>query len=99
PIEPTDTMTFSNYGLTAFDVQVLNGSTWTTVASVSGNNNVKRSVNFAAVTTSAIRIVCNNALTSYSRVIEVEARYVVDNWAAASNGATVSASSTYGAGY
>ncbi len=99
PIEPTDTTTFSLYGVTAFDVQVFNGSTWTTVASISGNNNVKRSVYFAPVTTTAIRVVCNNALAGFSRIVEVEARYAANNWAAASSGATASASSSYNSSF
>ncbi len=73
PVEPTDTMTFSLYGITAFTVQGWNGSTWVTLGSVSGNNLVKRTVNFAAYTTSRIRIRTTAALASYSRITEVEA--------------------------
>ncbi|MFT3792606.1 MAG: S8 family serine peptidase [Rudaea sp.] len=101
PAEPDDTLTFSAYGLTAFDVQVWNGSAWATVASVTGNNLVKRKVGFAPVSTSAIRIVCNAGQATagaYSRIVEVEARDG-RNWAAAANGATASASSVYNANY
>jgi hypothetical protein len=73
PIEPTDTMTFSLYGVTAFIVQGWTGSAWTTLATVSGNNLVKRSVNFSAFTTSRIRVRITSALASYSRIIEIEA--------------------------
>jgi hypothetical protein len=38
PVEPTDTMTFSLYGITAFTVQGWNGSSWVNLSSVSGNN-------------------------------------------------------------
>jgi hypothetical protein len=40
PSPPTEAMTFSSYGLTAFDVQYWNGSSWVTVpgGSVTGNN-------------------------------------------------------------
>ncbi|MBK8570745.1 MAG: hypothetical protein IPN81_12810 [Nitrosomonadales bacterium] len=55
PIEPTDTLTFSTWGVTGFTVQGWNGSAWITLATVSGNNLVKRTVNFAAFTTDRIR--------------------------------------------
>ena len=46
PASPTDTMTFSKYGVTDFTVQGWDGAIWVTLASVSGNNLVKRTVNF-----------------------------------------------------
>jgi hypothetical protein len=73
PIEPTDTTTFSLYGITAFTVQGWNGSSWVTLGSVSGNNLVKRTVNFAAYTTDRIRINVTASLAGYSRITEVEA--------------------------
>jgi hypothetical protein len=73
PVEPTDTMTFSLYGITAFVVQGWTGSTWTTLATVSGNNLVKRTVNFSAFTTARIRIRVTAALASFSRITEIEA--------------------------
>ena len=73
PVEPTDTMTFSLYGITDFTVQGWNGAAWVTLGTVSGNNLVKRTVNFTAYTTDRIRINVTNALTSYSRITEVEA--------------------------
>jgi hypothetical protein len=73
PVEPTDTMTFSLYGITAFTVQGWNGSAWVNLASVSGNNLVKRTVNFSAYTTDRIRISITGGLASYSRITEVEA--------------------------
>ncbi len=73
PVEPTDTTTFSLYGITAFTVQGWNGSAWVTLGSVSGNNLVKRTVNFSAYTTDRIRINVTAALASYSRITEVEA--------------------------
>ena len=74
PVEPTDTMTFSQYGITAFDVQYWNGATWVTVpgGSVTGNNKVKSKFTFSPITTSKIRVLVNNALASYSRIIEIE---------------------------
>jgi hypothetical protein len=73
PVEPTDTMTFTLYGITAFTVQGWNGSSWVTLGSVSGNNLVKRTVNFSAFNTDRIRINITAALHSYSRITEVEA--------------------------
>jgi hypothetical protein len=73
PIEPTDNMTFTTWGLTDFTVQGWNGTAWVTLGTVSGNNLVKRTVNFAAYTTDRIRINVTNALNSYSRITEVEA--------------------------
>lgn len=73
PVEPTDTQTFSLYGVTAFRVQGWTGRAWTTLAVVSGNNLVKRSVSFPDFTTSRIRVGVTGALASYSRVTEIEA--------------------------
>jgi hypothetical protein len=73
PVEPTDTMTFSVYGITAFTVQGWNGTSWVTLGSVAGNKLVKRTVNFSAFATDRIRINITAALHSYSRITEVEA--------------------------
>jgi hypothetical protein len=73
PVEPTDTQTFSLYGVTAFTVQGLQGRKWVTLATVAGNNLVKRTVNFAPFATNRIRINVTHALGSYSRITEVEA--------------------------
>ncbi len=48
PIEPTDVLTFTKYGVMDFTVQGWNGSAWVTLGTVTGNNLVKRTVNFAA---------------------------------------------------
>jgi Bacterial Ig-like domain (group 3)/PQQ-like domain len=101
PVEPTDTLTFGLYGVTDFTVQGWNGASWVTLGSVSGNHLVKRTVNFAATTTDRIRINVTNALSSFSRITEVEAWGVNAgppsqiNVALASNGGIASASSTY----
>ena len=73
PIEPTDTMTFNNYGLVNFSVQGWDGSGWITLATVSGNNLVKRTLNFSAFTTDRIRITITAAADGYARATEVEA--------------------------
>jgi hypothetical protein len=73
PVEPTDTMTFSLYGLVDFTVQGWNGASWVTLGTVTGNTLVKRTVNFTAFTTDRIRINITNALGGYSRITEIEA--------------------------
>jgi len=73
PVEPTDAMTFSLYGLVDFTVEGWNGSAWVTLGTVTGNNLVKRTVTFAAFTTDRIRVNFTNALAAYSRVVEIEA--------------------------
>lgn len=105
PVEPTDTMTFTRYGLTAFQVQGWNGSAWVALASVGGNNLVKRTVSFASYTTDRIRIsVTGSADGRWSRITEVEAwspspAAALTNVALASNGGVASASSTYSGGF
>jgi glucose/arabinose dehydrogenase len=73
PIPPTDTMTFTQYGVTAFEVQARIKKDWVTQAVVSGNNLVKRTVTFAPVTTDRIRVNVTGALHVYSRIVELEA--------------------------
>ena len=75
PAEPTETMTFSLYGLTGFELQYWNGTAWQTVpgASVTGNNLVWRKFTFAPLTTSKIRVLTNASADGYSRIVEVEA--------------------------
>src|SRR6185369_11574264 len=72
---PTETQTFSLYGLLAFDVQYCNGSSWVTIpgGSVTGNNNVWRKFTFAAITTSKIRVSINAVPDAWSRVVEIQA--------------------------
>jgi hypothetical protein len=73
PVEPTDGQTFSLYGLTSFVVEGRNGVNWVLLATVSGNNLVKRSVSFAAYTTDSIRITVTGTPDSWSRITEIEA--------------------------
>src|SRR6185369_16145591 len=72
---PTETQTFTLYGLLAFDVQYWNGSSWVTVpgGSVTGNNKVWRKFTFSAVTTNKIRVYINQVPDSWSRVVEIQA--------------------------
>jgi len=49
PSEPTLAMTFTSYGVTAFQAQYWNGSAWVTVANgnVTGNNKVWKQITFS----------------------------------------------------
>ncbi|TMH56733.1 MAG: hypothetical protein E6H53_14415, partial [Betaproteobacteria bacterium] len=76
PVDPSDTLTFTQRGVTAFDVQAWNGTAWITLGSVTGNNLVKRTVSFGATTTARVRIVINGAAggkSVSSLLTEVEA--------------------------
>src|SRR6185436_962215 len=103
PSQPTEDMTFGNYGITAFDIQYWNGSDWQTVpgGSITANNKVWTKELFAPIQTNKIRILVNNSLQSYSRIVEVEAWTTTPtpglrtNFALASNGGVTSASSEY----
>ena len=103
PAEPDQTLSFNNYGVTAFEAQYWDGATWVTVpgGTVTGNDKVWRQFNFPAVTTDRIRVLINGALLSYSRLVEIEAYGTPiapaaspTNLAAQSNGGVASASST-----
>jgi hypothetical protein len=66
-------MTFSLYGVVNFTIQGWNGSTWVTLGTVAGNNLVKRTVSFPAVTTDRIRVQVTQAIDHWSRITEIEA--------------------------
>jgi len=68
-------MTFTLYGLTAYEVQYWTGTAWAAIpnASVVGNNKIWRKFTFTALTTEKIRMVTSAGLASYSRLTEVEA--------------------------
>jgi len=83
PVDPPNNMTFTLYGVTAFQVQGWNGAAWVNLgAAVAGNNLVKRTVNFAAFTTNMIRVNVTAGLANYARIVEIEA------WTAAAGGPT-----------
>lgn len=75
PQEPTETMTFTQYGITAFEVQTWNGAAWVTVpgGSVTSNNQVWRKFTFPGITTSAVRVLVHAGVGGYSRITELEA--------------------------
>jgi hypothetical protein len=106
PIDPTPATTFSQYGITDFQVQYWTGTAWADVpgGNISGNNLVWRRLTFAPVSTDRIRVLVNSALSGYSRIVEVEAwtassGTALKNAAAQVNGGTASASSSYNAFY
>ena len=105
PQEPTEASTFGQYGATDFDLQYWTGSAWAAVpgGSIRGNDKVWRKVTFAAITTSAVRVVVLGGLAGYSRLVEVEAwgtpvAGATTNVAAQASGGSATASSAY-AGY
>jgi hypothetical protein len=73
PVEPSDTLTFGAYGITDFTVQGWNGSSWVTLATVAGNNLVKRTVTFTAFTTNQIRVNVTRSLYVNPLITEIEA--------------------------
>ena len=104
PVEPTDTMTFSQWGVRDFTVQGWNGTSWVTLATVNGNTLVKRTVTFASFTTDRIRVNVTNALASATRITEVQAwgtaaTASASNVALASAGATSTSSSNGGSAF
>jgi hypothetical protein len=68
PSEPTETQTFSLYGLSGFDVQYWNGSTWATVSggSITSNNKVWKKVSFSPIITSKIRVSTTASADGYA---------------------------------
>ncbi len=73
PVEPSDVQTFTKFGVTIFAVQRWTGTAWVTITTISGNNLVKRSVNFAPTATDRIRILITGSVDGWSRLTEVEA--------------------------
>lgn len=70
----SDSETFTLYGLTAFRIQAWSGSSWATIATVTGNDKVKKRVSFNPVTTTKIRIQVDGIVPSdtYVRIMEVQ---------------------------
>jgi hypothetical protein len=105
PVEPTASMTFTLYGLTAYDVQYWNGTAWVNVAggNIVSNNKIWRQITFAPISTNKIRVMTNAAIDNgYSRVTEVEAWGSgggSSNVAASASGAIATASSVLNGGF
>jgi hypothetical protein len=75
PVEPTDSMTNPLYGTSfiGFTVSGWDGANWVVLASVTGNNFVKRTVTFPAYTTNRIRVNVTQSADAYARLTEIEA--------------------------
>jgi hypothetical protein len=75
PVEPTESLSFFNNGITAFEVQFWNGATWSTIpgAIVSGNTKVWRKFVFGPISTEKVRVVITASRLSQSTVVELEA--------------------------
>lgn len=77
PIEPTETTTFTLYGIQDFDVQYWNGTTWQSVLGtgnlVVGNNRVLRSFTFPPQRTTKVRVLITKSPDQISRIVELEA--------------------------
>ncbi|CRI64467.1 Peptidase S8 and S53 subtilisin kexin sedolisin (modular protein) [Thiocapsa sp. KS1] len=114
PTEPSESLAFSKYGVTAFTVQFWNGSAWATIpgAAITGNNKVWRRLSFTPITTDRIRVLISGALAGYSRLVEIEAFGTLVapdppdpptnprlNLAARTNNGVATASSTHSAAY
>lgn len=82
PSTPTLDMTFTQYGLVDFNVEYWDGSGWQVVpgGTVTGNSLVWREVHFAPIVTPRIRVSISNGLSSYSRIVEVEAFSVLGSF-------------------
>jgi len=73
-IEPTNTLKFTKNGVTDFQIQGWNGTSWQKLGvEVIGNNLVKRTVNFMIFETNKIRVSMTGGLGGGLRIVEVEA--------------------------
>lgn len=73
--EPSATLTFSEYGATAFTVEYWSGTAWATVpgGTITGNNLVWKKLNFSPITTPKIRVLQNASSDGIARIVEFEA--------------------------
>jgi hypothetical protein len=71
--EPSLTSTFTTSGIQTFTLAALVGTTWQTVASVTGNNHVVVERTFVPVAATAIRVTVTQAAGGYARVVELAA--------------------------
>lgn len=75
PQYPLLDMTFASNGITSYNVQYWNGSSWAAVpgGSVTGNDKVWNRFKFSDISTNKIRVVVTGSLNGYSRIAEVQA--------------------------
>jgi len=72
PIEPTDNLTFSLYGLTDFTVYGFTNA-WIPLVTITGNRLVKRTVTFPPISVSAVSVNPGGSPDGWSRLAEIEA--------------------------
>jgi subtilisin family serine protease len=79
PSEPTETMTFTKWGVRDFAVEYWTGSAWEPVpgGTVTNKSLVWHTFNFVPLTASRIRVFITNGVASSSRLVEVEAYAVL----------------------
>jgi len=74
PAEPTEQLTFTQYGALNVHVEYWTGSAWAAVpGGTASGSKVWKKITFAPLTTERIRVVVNSALSGHSRITEVEA--------------------------
>ncbi len=75
PGEPTANTSCTNEGILDFKVETLalDGITWVTQGTATGNTKAMRIFTFPEVTTSKVRVVVTASRTNFSRIIEFEA--------------------------
>jgi hypothetical protein len=71
--EPTLATTFTTAGIQTFTLAALVGTTWQSVASVTGNNHVVVARSFAPIAATAIRVTVTQAAGGYARIVELSA--------------------------
>lgn len=87
-LPPTLAMTFTLFGITEFEVQYWNGSSWVTVTggNVTGNNKVWRKFTFTPVSTTKVRVLVHDSIDGYGRIMELQAWGPPDVWALVATG-------------
>lgn len=73
PAEPGDATSFSLYGVQGFTVHGWNGTDWVTLATVTNNSLVKRTVTFPPFTAGGILVSVTGAADAHARLVEIEA--------------------------
>jgi len=74
-VEPTEALTFTQYGVRNFEVQYWDGASWVTApgGQVTNNDRVWKRVTFAPVMTSKVRVLVHATADGFTRIWELEA--------------------------
>lgn len=82
PLEPTETMTFTQYGGVDFEIQYWNGSAWVTVTggNVTGNTLIMPIFDFPDVAVSKIRLLYHTVGpgSGYANLVALEAYHLIN---------------------